>query len=48
MELGKKIEFINKPIIKPEIETDQKSPQKQKPRAKWLHIRNSIEHLEKR
>ena len=32
-----KIEDLNKPITSKEIETNQKSSSKQKPRTRWLH-----------
>ena len=31
------IENLNRPITSMEIETNQKSPNKQKPRTRWLH-----------
>ena len=31
------IENLNRPITSTEIETNQKSPNKQKPRTRWIH-----------
>ena len=33
------LEIMNNPITNTEIESDQKSPKKQKPRTRWLHRR---------
>ena len=33
------IENVNRPITSTEIETDEKSSKKQKPRTRWLHRR---------